>query len=269
VRLHVRIAGDDVAPATLLVVNGGPGFSYEYITGLDALAGRERRVAYVDERGVAPSTKPASGDYRLNAHVADFEAVRAALGADRVDLLGHSWGTLVGEAYAVAHPEHLRSLILVNPLAVTSDVQKRAFEKLGAHEDSLVPLGLVPATPPEPVGDDSTARDKARDPRYFADPRHPSVGLHGTRGFVEVRKKSYEAIEGVDFTSMVARVQGPVLVITGDGDPFGQEPFAQTVRSLTSAHVVTATMMHCGHDPMLETYDALIARLRAWLASPG
>jgi pimeloyl-ACP methyl ester carboxylesterase len=55
---------------------------------------------------------------------------------------------------------------------------------------------------------------------------------------------------------------GPVLVITGDGDPFGEEPFEQTVRALTSAKVTTATMVHCGHDPMLEAYGALIAKLR-------
>jgi pimeloyl-ACP methyl ester carboxylesterase len=262
VRLHARIVGSDSAAATLLVVNGGPGSSYEYITGLDVLAGNERRVVYVDERGVAPSTKPASGDYRLESHVADVEAVRAALGAARLDMLGHSWGTVVALAYAAAHPERVRSLILANPLALTSEVQKRAWEKLSAYEDTLVPLGLVPAQPPEPVGDDCTARDRARTPRLFANPRHPDIGMHGTRSFMEARKKSIEAI-------MAARVRGPVLVITGDADPYGQEPFEQVVRTMASAKVTTASLAHCGHDPFLEAYAGMMGTVREWFVKLG
>jgi pimeloyl-ACP methyl ester carboxylesterase len=266
VRLHVRIVGSDTAGATLLVANGGP-CSYEYITGLDALAGPGRRVVYYDMRGVAPSTKPASGDYRLDALVADFEAVRAAVGAPQVDALGHSWGTVVAAAYAARHPDRIRSLVLANPMALTSDAQKRSFEKLGAYEDSLVPLGLATDHPPETSGDDCTARDKARIRRYFANPRSPYAGQHGSRCYVEARKKSFEGIDGVDLTPMFARIRGPVLVLPGDGDPFGQEPFEQVVRALTAALVTRTTIARCGHLSSLEAHDNVTSKLREWLAA--
>jgi pimeloyl-ACP methyl ester carboxylesterase len=267
VRLHVRITGEDKAPRTLLVIHGGPGASYEYITGLDALAGPGRRVVYVDERGVAPSTKPVSGDYRLETHIADLEGVRAAIGAERVDVLGHSWGTVVAGGLAARHPERVGAVVLVAPLALTSDVQARAFEKLGAYEDRLVPLGLATDHPPEPNGDDCTARDKARMRRYFADPRHPFIGMHGGRCYLESRKKSFEAIEGVDLTPIFAQVRGPVLVVTADEDPFGQEPYEQVVRALGAAKVATLTIPRCGHDPFLEAYPQTLAKLREWLDS--
>ena len=268
VRLHVRIVGPDAAPTTLLVANGGPA-SYEYITGLDALAGPDRRVVYYDMRGVAPSTKPASGDYQLDALVADFEAVRAAIGAPQVDALGHSWGTLVAAAYAASHPDRIRSLVLANPMALTSDVQKRAFQKLSDHEDSLVPFGLATDHPPEPVDDDCTLRDKARVRRYFANPRTPYAGEHGSRCYVEARKKSYEAIDGVDFTATFARLRGPVLVLTGDADPFGQEPFEQVVQGLVAASVTRVTITQSGHDPFLEAHADVTTTLRKWLAGLG
>jgi pimeloyl-ACP methyl ester carboxylesterase len=44
--------------------------------------------------------------------VADLEALRAALGADRLTLDGVSYGTLVAERYALAHPTRVRRLVL-------------------------------------------------------------------------------------------------------------------------------------------------------------
>jgi pimeloyl-ACP methyl ester carboxylesterase len=263
VRLHIRVAGADRAGTTLLVANGGPE-SYEYIRGLDALGGPDLRVVYYDLRGVGPSTKPASGDYGLDAHVADVEAIRAALGTDRLDLLGHSFGSSVVAAFAAKHPDRV-----VTPLALTSDVQLRAFEKLGAYEESLVPLGLATDHPPEIAGDDCTARDRARERRYFADPRSPVVGMHGSRCYVEARKRSFDALEQADLTAIVASLRGPVLAVSCDRDPFGQEPYEQFVRALNGAKTTARTLSGCGHDPFLEAHPQIIALLRGWLASPG
>jgi pimeloyl-ACP methyl ester carboxylesterase len=50
--------------------------------------------------------------------VADMDAVRAAVGADEVDVVGFSYGTYLGLAYARAYPERVRTLVLdavVNP----------------------------------------------------------------------------------------------------------------------------------------------------------
>src|SRR5947208_1854706 len=44
--------------------------------------------------------------------VADLDMLRAALGADRWTLDGVSYGTFVAEHYALAHPEHVRRLVL-------------------------------------------------------------------------------------------------------------------------------------------------------------
>lgn len=44
--------------------------------------------------------------------VADMEAVRVATGAEQVDVIGFSYGTYLGLAYARAYPEHVRTLVL-------------------------------------------------------------------------------------------------------------------------------------------------------------
>ncbi|HEY8583671.1 MAG TPA: alpha/beta hydrolase [Capillimicrobium sp.] len=50
--------------------------------------------------------------YTTRDSVADLEAVRAALGIDRITLLGVSYGTKVALAYAATHPDHVERLVL-------------------------------------------------------------------------------------------------------------------------------------------------------------
>lgn len=50
--------------------------------------------------------------YTTTEAVGDLEAVRAALGADTLNLVGVSYGTRVAQQYAARHPQHTRTLVL-------------------------------------------------------------------------------------------------------------------------------------------------------------
>jgi pimeloyl-ACP methyl ester carboxylesterase len=50
--------------------------------------------------------------YRSSSVADDVDAVRAALGLDKIDLYGFSWGTVQARSYASRHGEHLRSLVM-------------------------------------------------------------------------------------------------------------------------------------------------------------
>lgn len=98
----------------LLVLSGGPGSDHRYMRirgALDELAGR-RDVIFYDQRGTSQSGLGAE-DSTIDLYVADVEAIRASTGADRVDLLGHSFGGYLAIAYAAQHPERVRSITLV------------------------------------------------------------------------------------------------------------------------------------------------------------
>jgi pimeloyl-ACP methyl ester carboxylesterase len=54
---------------------------------------------------------------------ADMEAIRAALGEERLNFLGYSYGSIVGATYAAAHPERVGAMVLdgaTDPLVGTS-----------------------------------------------------------------------------------------------------------------------------------------------------
>src|ERR1700733_2095442 len=122
--LYVEVLGT-AAGAPLFVVNGGPGFDHTYehiatpgtISAWDTLA-RSRRVVFYDQRGLGRSGALKPGQScTLADQIDDLEAVRAKLGVDQIDLLGHSWGGYLVMAYAARHHEHIRHLVTVDSAA--------------------------------------------------------------------------------------------------------------------------------------------------------
>ncbi len=55
---------------------------------------------------------PARDFYSTHDHAEDIEAVRVAIGADRIGLWGTSYGTKLALAYALAYPTHVERLLL-------------------------------------------------------------------------------------------------------------------------------------------------------------
>jgi proline iminopeptidase len=111
-RLYVREFG---IGDTVVVVHGGFGAEHSYL--LDAVAGLEDRFHFVfyDQRGSLRSPCPDSS-MSVDAHVADIEQLRAALGLERVSILGHSMGTFLAMAYLAEHPDRAGSMALLGPM---------------------------------------------------------------------------------------------------------------------------------------------------------
>ncbi|WP_410585910.1 alpha/beta fold hydrolase [Amycolatopsis sp. lyj-23] len=98
----------------LLVVPGGPRASayLEDLGGLD----RHRTLVLFDARGTGASPAPAEpATYAYPRLAEDVEALRAHLGHEQLDVLGHSAGAVVAQAYAAAHAGRIRRLVLVAP----------------------------------------------------------------------------------------------------------------------------------------------------------
>jgi proline iminopeptidase len=79
---------------------GGPGFSSGYfkdLAGLDSV----RRLVLFNPRGTADSDRPGSPrDYTIDDYVDDVEDLRQHLGLEAIDLLGHSHGGVIAQAYS-------------------------------------------------------------------------------------------------------------------------------------------------------------------------
>ncbi len=106
----------------VIIVSGGPGLDAKYIQDVaDMVAQAGFRAILLEPRGTGDS-RAARGDgskLTVAGSVSDIEALRRALAAPRIRLLGHSFGGAVVQAYAVAHPDRVAELILMNSVGPT------------------------------------------------------------------------------------------------------------------------------------------------------
>jgi proline iminopeptidase len=97
----------------LVILHGGPGASHDYFLPYLLPLARKNRLVFIDERGSGRSQKleDPSG-YTVENMAEDVEAVRLALGLGKMSLLGHSFGGVLAQAYALQYPGSLSRLIL-------------------------------------------------------------------------------------------------------------------------------------------------------------
>jgi L-proline amide hydrolase len=104
----------DEGKPPLLCLHGGPGANWLHVKPYEALAD-ERRVVFYDQLGSGNSALTEPHDESMwtpELFVEEVDAVREALGLDRVHILGHSWGGMLGMQYATGRPEGLISLVV-------------------------------------------------------------------------------------------------------------------------------------------------------------
>jgi len=103
-----------------VVAHGGPDFDQQYLLpDLDRLA-RSSRLVYYDQRGRGRSySGETADDITVAGEIADLDDVRRSVGAERVTMLGHSWGCVVAMEYAVTHPDRISHLVLMNTAPAT------------------------------------------------------------------------------------------------------------------------------------------------------
>lgn len=109
-RLHYV---DEGSGAPVVLVHGNPTWSFLYRHLIRRLASRYRCIA-PDHIGFGLSAKPARWTYRPEDHARNLAALIEALGLKDVTLVVQDWGGPIGLSYAVAHPENMARLVIMN-----------------------------------------------------------------------------------------------------------------------------------------------------------
>ena len=111
VRLHYVSAGSG---PLIVFLHGFPEFWYMWRRQLEEFA-RDHQAVAPDMRGYNLSSKPADpAQYEVRHLVEDLRALADHLGHRRFVLVGHDWGGAVAWAFALAHPDRLAGLVIVN-----------------------------------------------------------------------------------------------------------------------------------------------------------
>ena len=112
--LHLRAMGDAKAPLVLFL-HGFPEYSGAWDEVLPAFANAFHAVA-PDQRGYARSSKPEGVEaYRIKHLVRDILALGEHLSPKRpFTIVAHDWGASVGYATAIAAPNRVAKLVVIN-----------------------------------------------------------------------------------------------------------------------------------------------------------
>jgi proline-specific peptidase len=122
----------------LMIVHGGPGASHDYFLPYLLPLARHNRLIFIDERGSGKSEKLEDpGGYTVEAMVEDVEAVRQSLGLSKMSLLGHSYGGVLAQAYALKYQQHLTHLILASTFPSTTQMNQVLVQMKAAMSPEL------------------------------------------------------------------------------------------------------------------------------------
>ncbi|NWF50288.1 MAG: alpha/beta fold hydrolase [Ignavibacteriaceae bacterium] len=98
----------------LFLIAGGPGNNHYYLRIFDSLS-TSNTLIYYDAFGRGKSdTAKVVTEYTLERDIEDLEVLRKEMGFDKINILGHSYGGVVAQGYAVKYPQNVSRLILAN-----------------------------------------------------------------------------------------------------------------------------------------------------------
>ncbi len=213
--VHLRDTGPRSAPVLMLV--HGSNASIQTWEPWAARLGKRYRVIRFDLPGHGLTGANPTRDYSTAAFAGIVEKVRAKLGVDRMILAGNSMGGGVAWHYALAHPEHLTGLILVDsvgqpepgnqspPLAFRI-ARMPVIRNLAAM---ITPRSLIADSLPGAYYDRSLATDEVID-RYWELLRYPGNRTATLDRFAG--KPDYAT------DAKLARIATPTLILWGEND---------------------------------------------------
>jgi proline iminopeptidase len=269
-RIFYEVVGEG---APVIVVHGGPGLDHSYLRpGLDVLAASSSLV-YYDQRGTGRSEAALdAASINLDAFLDDIESLRQSLEQDRVTVLGHSFGSLLALAYAMAHPDRTRGLILVAPVEPGARWQQEAGRRAAQARSPEVTeeLARLRASPGYEGRDPDTVSEMYRlayrgtfkDPARIED-LNLGLSRRTAENGSEVARLLVSSFGSVDWWEDLEAVTVPTLVIHGRFDVMPLEMSRELATALADGRLA---VVESGHFPFVEDPRGLASAVTDFLA---
>jgi len=141
-RMAYREWGTATDRPVIVLVHGITSSSLSWVRVAPRLAARARVIA-VDLKGHGDSDRPATG-YCIADQAAEVVGLCHALGLERIDLIGHSWGGGISVQVAVDGRVPIRRLVLEDPgLGQASTTPEQLAQRRAAQAGYVESIGLT------------------------------------------------------------------------------------------------------------------------------
>lgn len=154
-KINVEVKGEG---KPIVFLAGGPGNSHDYMQGNFGHYYKTNKVVFIDflGRGQSENAKSKS-EYTVDNDVAFLERIREKFNLEKISLVGHSYGAVHAQAYALKYPERVEKMMLINGFHSGEMWQANCdsynhyarthFPEIWQKVDSLRKLGYVSSDP--------------------------------------------------------------------------------------------------------------------------
>ena len=272
----------------LMWVEGGPGLWAHQARPEAELMSNMFRCHLVNAPGCGRTTRPTDMNaYGLTEIIAFFDAVRQRLGLEQVTVMGHSWGGLVAAAWALAHPESVERLVIIdgyagerldglNPDEIRLESERCLQRHANApwYEEAMHALALGDEL--DMTGNEELwlAGYRPMWALYFADPESARSAPLLKQFRDEMRynldmtcawTQPPHNFDDVSILESLGAVRCPSLVVAGEYDficgPAWNRPIAAAIPGARYVEIPGA-----GHMPQWEQPDAFKSALAGWMS---
>jgi esterase len=247
----------------ILFLHGGALTAHTWDLCCLALRGEFHCVA-LDQRGHGDSDWAPDADYSIDAQREDIRGFADRLGLDRLVLVGQSMGAINGLAFAVAHPERLSALVMID---AGPEVRRRGSSRIR----EFVNGGAKPETLEEII-ERALAFNPRRDPQILRrslmhnlrpQPDGSWSWKYDRSRFQRLDQDTHLA-ERRRLADNLANVTCPVLVVRGaESDVFHQDDAERLAQNFPNGRQIT--IAQAGHTVQGDNPKDLVAALRDFL----
>ena len=257
----------------LVILHGGPGASHHYLLPLVALSD-ERPVVFYDQLDSGRADHPGKKiHWTVARFVSEIDAVRNALGLDRLMVLGSSCGATWAAEYAVNQPQGLVGTILASPFLSA----KRWISDAAQLRATLPPEVLATLARHEAAGSTDSEEYHEADMAWIR--RHvcrldpwpdyitETFELFNPKLYGYMWGPSESRLTGLlkdyDLEPQLPDIRGPTLYTCGEFD----EATPESTRALAALTPGAIFKQFAGasHMPHVETPEPYISAIRAFM----
>jgi epoxide hydrolase 4 len=256
----------------VVMIHGFPDFWYTWRHQMAALSERFQVVA-IDQRGYNLSDQPKGVEnYDLRLLVGDVAAVVRHLKADRATIVGHDWGGVVAWQTALAMPQMVERLIVLN-LPHPNGLLRELRTNPEQIKNSEYARNFQQKTPTDPTvffGMPMTAqtlsgwvRDPAARTRYVE-----AFGKSDFEAMLNYYKRNYPRASGADLPAAPEppKIAMPVLMFHGLNDQALHADGLSGTWQWLEKDLTLVTVPGAGHFVQQDAADLVTSTMQWWLA---
>ncbi|MDD9206761.1 alpha/beta hydrolase [Georgenia sp. 10Sc9-8] len=265
VRLAYRDRGQG---EPVIFVHGTPSHSYEWRDVVPHIEAAGFRAVTYDLLGYGLSERPVDRDTSVAAQTDLLEHVLNALGIDHVSIVAHDIGGAIGQRFALAHPERVRRLMIIDSVSYdswpSSTWQKIINENLADFtsmpQDAFNALLTRQLT--MTVADDTLMAGDVL--QAYLEPHQSALGRVS---FFEHQVRHYDSTYTEEISDKLGHLTMPVRIVWGEDDQWQPLHYAKRLsNAIPNADLVVVP--GAGHFVMEDAPERVVHEIIDFLGTP-